>query len=145
MDVGILLVLRIIVLALLWIFILAIVRVLRRDAQALAGPAPTLKPLKGAAPRLLTIVDGPLTGSNMDISRLQELTLGRSQNADFVVNDDFASGRHARLFRRGADWFLEDLASRNGTFLAGMRIEQPEPVRLGSDIKIGQTTLRLEP
>lgn len=142
MDVGILLVLRIIVLALLWIFILAIVRVLRRDAQALAGPAPTLK---GAAPRLLTIVDGPLTGSNMDISRLQELTLGRSQNADFVVNDDFASGRHARLFRRGADWFLEDLASRNGTFLAGMRIEQPEPVRLGSDIKIGQTTLRLEP
>lgn len=151
MDLGILLIFRIGLLALLWLFILGIVRTLRKDVNTAAGPAvlqskPSLPKLgaKGSI-RLLKVIDGPLRGSHMDISNLQQLTLGRSQDADFVVGDDFASGRHARLFRRGNDWYVEDLASRNGTFVAGMRIEQPERVQLGSDIKIGRTTVRLEP
>ncbi|MEJ5998019.1 FHA domain-containing protein FhaB/FipA [Corynebacterium sp. H130] len=145
MDIGILLIFRIGLLALLWLFILVIVRTIRKDLGQAAGPAtkPTFK-AKGQ-PRLLTIVDGPLTGSHLDISTLQEITMGRSNDADFTVGDDYASGRHARLFRRGHDWFVEDLASRNGTYLGGMRIDQPEKVQVGSDIKIGRTTVRLEP
>ncbi|QGU00939.1 FHA domain-containing protein FhaB [Corynebacterium kalinowskii] len=151
MDLGILLIFRIGLLALMWLFILSIVRVLRKDLGAAAGPAvvqnrPSLPKLgaKGSV-RLLKVIDGPLTGSHMDISTLQELTLGRSQDADFVVGDDYASGRHSRLFKRGSDWYIEDLASRNGTYVMGMRIEQPEKVQVGSDIKIGRTTVRLEP
>lgn len=142
---GILLIFRIGLLALLWLFILVIVRTLRKDLGQAAGPAikPSLK-VKGQ-PRLLTIVEGPLTGSHMDICGIQELTLGRNQDVDFTVGDDYASGRHARLFRRGHDWFVEDLASRNGTYLSGMRIDQPEKVQVGSDIRIGRTTVRLEP
>lgn len=149
METGILLIFRIVLLALLWLFILGIVRLLRKDLTTAAGPAVVQNSLpklgtKGSVSRL-TVIDGPLTGSHMDISSLSEITIGRSQDAEFVVGDDFASGRHARLFKRGNDWYVEDLASRNGTFLSGMRIEQPEKVELGSDIKIGRTTLRLEP
>ncbi|MEJ5928448.1 FHA domain-containing protein [Corynebacterium sp. H128] len=151
MDVGILLIFRIGLLVLLWLFILGVMRALRTDANVAAGPAvsnsalPLPKLGNKGAPHLLKVIEGPLMGSHMDISTLQDLTLGRSQDADFVVGDDYASGRHARLFKRGNDWFVEDLDSRNGTYVAGMRIEQPERVRPGTDIKIGRTTVRLEP
>ena len=69
--------------------------------------------------------------------------MGRAQDCDFVTGDDFSSGHHARLFRRGSEWFVEDLESRNGTFVGGARIDQPERVGVGSDIKLGRTTVRL--
>src|SRR5699024_10215107 len=55
----------------------------------------------------------------------------------------YASSRHARLFRRGSQWFVEDLESRNGTFVAGNRIDQPEQVGVNTDIKMGRSTVRL--
>lgn len=94
---------------------------------------------------MLSVVEGPLTGSHMDISQLESVTLGRSQDVEFVLGDDYASSRHARLFRRGSDWFVEDLESRNGTMVGGYRIDQPERVQVGTDIKMGGTTVRLTP
>ena len=71
--------------------------------------------------------------------------MGRSPDCTFQLGDDFASARHARLFRRGSDWFVEDLDSRNGTYVGGYRIDQPERVSTGTDIKVGRTTVRLVP
>ena len=79
----------------------------------------------------------------MDISTIDELVLGRSEDCDFVLGDDYASSRHARVFRRGNHWFVEDLDSRNGTHLSGARIDQPERVDVGQDIRVGRTTVRL--
>ena len=93
----------------------------------------------------LTVVEGPLQGSHMDISSLPEVVMGRSSDSDFVLGDDYSSARHARLFRRGSQWFVEDLESRNGTFVGGYRIDQPEQVAVGTDIKLGRTTVRLIP
>ena len=62
-----------------------------------------------------------------------------------MLNDDYASSHHARLLPRGGEWFLEDLDSRNGTFLNGQRVEQPEKLQPGMEIRIGRTTLRLQP
>ena len=81
----------------------------------------------------------------MEITSVGEVVMGRSQDCDFVLGDDFASARHARLFRRGSDWFVEDLDSRNGTFVAGTRIDQPERVDTGTSIRVGRTTVRLVP
>ena len=81
----------------------------------------------------------------MAVSTLEEVVMGRSPDCTFQLGDDFASARHARLFRRGSDWFVEDLDSRNGTFVGGYRIDQPERVGTGTDIKVGRTTVRLVP
>lgn len=160
MDAAILTFVRIALLALLWVLILVALLAIRSDTNRVAGvgrtkpgasrPAPGGPPV--AAPvarreraRMLTVVDGPLTGSHMDISQLESVTLGRSQDSDFVLGDDYASSHHSRLFRRGSDWFIEDLESRNGTYLSGYRIDQPERVQLGNDIKMGGTTVRLMP
>lgn len=81
----------------------------------------------------------------MEVASLEDFTVGRAGDNDFQLGDDFASSRHARLFRRGSEWFVEDLDSRNGTFVNGVRIDQPERVSVGTDMKMGRTIVRLMP
>lgn len=146
---------RIGLLVLLWLFIFFALRAMRRDTVAAAGPVRrraggaavgTSAAQESRAPaNFITVVEGPLKGSHMELSGWNEIILGRNQGCDFILGDDFSSGRHARLFRRGADWFIEDLDSRNGTFLSGARIDQPERVVTGADIRVGRTIVRLVP
>ena len=155
MDSVILFGLRIGLLVVLWLFILFALNSMRKDVKIAAsspnrgagsgGSASSVPPAAhhGGMPPQLTIVDGPMTGSRMDLGDLTEITIGRAPDCDFLVSDDFASGRHARLIKRDSVWFVEDLDSRNGTFVHGEKIEGPVRVTSGSDIKIGRTTVRL--
>ena len=156
MDSVILFGLRIGLLVVLWLFILFALNSMRKDVKIAAsspnrgagsggGSASSVPPAAhhGGMPQQMTIVDGPMTGSRMDLGDLTEITIGRAPDCDFLVSDDFASGRHARLIKRDSVWFVEDLDSRNGTFVHGEKIEGPVRVTSGSDIKIGRTTVRL--
>ncbi len=148
MDSIILLGLRLGVLVLLWLFILLSLRALQRDAVQAATPsAASPKPAvrRGEMANQIGIVDGPLLGSHMNLGSLEEIVLGRAADCDFITGDDYSSSHHSRLFRRGSDWFVEDLESRNGTFVDGVRIDQPERVGVGTDITMGRTTVRLMP
>jgi len=151
MDSALMLGARFGLLILLWLFIFVVLAVQRRDiktaevAQRRTGGAPVPASTRREKAHEVVVVEGPLRGSHMNVSTLEDLTLGRADDNDFVLGDDFASSRHARLFRRGSDWFVEDLDSRNGTFVAGMRIDQPERVQVGTDIKMGRTIVRLMP
>ncbi|MCS5479974.1 FHA domain-containing protein [Corynebacterium hylobatis] len=153
MDSIVLQIFRIGLLLLLWFFIFMAVRAMYRDVKlaggvqtsAPAAPRRTVVPGRREAAKQLAVVEGPLKGSHMAVGTLEEVVMGRSPDSDFQLGDDFASARHARLFRRGSDWFVEDLDSRNGTFVNGARIDQPEQVGVGSDIKVGRTTVRLVP
>ncbi|SDM03331.1 FHA domain-containing protein [Corynebacterium mycetoides] len=148
MDSAIILGARFGLLILLWVFILFVLWVVRKDVVAASGArrqAVAATPVKREKARQLVVVEGPLKGSHMEIASLEDLTLGRADSSDFVLGDDFASSTHARLFRRGSEWFIEDLDSRNGTFVQGARIDQPERVSVGTDMKMGRTTVRLMP
>jgi phosphoserine phosphatase RsbU/P len=72
------------------------------------------------------------------------LVLGRSSKADVVVNDRFLSRLHARLFLRDGAWFLEDLGSRNTTFLNGRPLGEASVVRAGDVIRLAESRLVLE-
>ncbi len=153
MDSLVLLIFKIVLLVLLWFFIFMAVRAMRKDMRAAEGVLPSAAPQQRSAlptgrreaAKQLAVVDGPLKGSHMAVATLEEVVMGRSPDCTFQLGDDFASARHARLFRRGSDWFVEDLDSRNGTFVGGYRIDQPERVGTGTDIKVGRTTVRLVP
>jgi hypothetical protein len=68
--------------------------------------------------------------------------LGRHQsNCDVVLTDEMASTQHACIKMEGKQFFLHDLASSNGTFLNGRRIERREMLQDGDKIKIGETVL----
>ena len=144
---------RIGVLVILWFFIWMALRTLRTEING----ASSLRPLRPPAsmpvkrfqrsqiPRQLLVTAGPLAGSRMNLDNQGDITIGRSEKSAFVLGDDFASAQHARLINREGAWYLEDLDSRNGTFLNGQRVEQPERLTPGMEIRIGRTTLRLQP
>ena len=149
MDSAVILSARFGLLALLWVFILLVLWVQRKDVVRAAGAvrrqAKSSAPIRREKARELAVVEGPLKGSHMEIASLEDLTIGRAGDNDFQLGDDFTSSTHARLFRRGSEWFIEDMDSRNGTFVNGTRIDQPERVSVGTDIKMGRTIVRLMP
>jgi sigma-B regulation protein RsbU (phosphoserine phosphatase) len=75
--------------------------------------------------------------------RGDSLVVGRALDADVTLSDPFASRRHSRFFRTGAEIFVEDLGSRNGTIVNGQAIQQPTRVRPGDVIKISNSLIRI--
>lgn len=90
----------------------------------------------------LVIKTGPKAGQRLELDA--EMAIGR-QDGDLVLEDPEVSRRHAVLRRSGASVVVEDLESTNGTFVNEERIENPRAVRPGDQIRVGRTTLEIEP
>ena len=155
-------IIRLAFLAALWLFVIAAVGVVRTDllggpatatrrgrarqAQSLRPPRQTYPPRPQRAgrgsPRFLVVTAGTLKGTSLDLTQ-QQITLGRANDATLVLNDDYASSRHARIFPQDGQWIVEDLGSTNGTYLDRQKVTRPTPVPLGVPIRIGKTVLEL--
>ena len=61
-----------------------------------------------------------------------------------MLDDDYSSSRHARLYPEGGQWFVEDLGSTNGTFLGQARVDRPMPVTPGAPVRVGKSVLELQ-
>ena len=72
------------------------------------------------------------------------ISIGRSADADIRIDDRFASGVHARVYSRGASYYVEDMNSTNGTFLNGGRLEGEAELKDLDEIRIGETEFRFE-
>ena len=131
--------LRFLFLALLYVFLFAVVRVLVRDLRAAARePGIELGRL-----RVLASPEGePPVGVVFGLDAVT--TLGRDVNNAIVVEDRFASADHAILTFRGRTWYVEDLESTNGTFINGSEVNGLAPIGFGDELQIGQVRLRLE-
>ena len=155
---------RLAFLAVLWLFVIAAVGVVRTDlfgnavasrkarkqrqprARPPAPPKPP-RPARGSrstrsAPQQLLVTAGALAGTSLGLAD-QQITIGRANDATLVLNDDYASTRHARLFPQDGQWIVEDLGSTNGTYLDRQKVTQPTPVPVGVPIRIGKTVLEL--
>jgi hypothetical protein len=71
-------------------------------------------------------------------------SIGRAAHNTIVLEDNFASAEHALLARRGQQWWLEDLGSRNGTLLNDTPLHGASVVSAGDVITIGDTRLKIE-
>ena len=72
------------------------------------------------------------------------VVLGRSSNCDILLEDKTVSGRHARLSYHHGQWWLEDLASTNGTFLNDEPVNTAVVLTNGDQIRCGQVAGRVE-
>ncbi|GAA1619664.1 FHA domain-containing protein [Kribbella alba] len=145
-------------LALLWMFVLAVLSVIRSDlfgakvdSRALAAPAaPTgrtpkaSKPVKKkkGQPGSVTIADGPQAGVGATLTS-EPVVIGRGSDCQIRLDDDYSSTRHARVFQSEGEWWVEDLGSTNGTYLDGQRVTRAVPAEIGGSIRIGRTTLNI--
>jgi pSer/pThr/pTyr-binding forkhead associated (FHA) protein len=153
-----LLLIRLAFLAILWLFVIAAVGVVRTDLfgasrssrkarrQLKAAARPARPPRGGRSnrgePHRLLVTSGALAGTSLGLTD-QQITVGRANDATLVLNDDYASSRHARLFPQDGQWIVEDLGSTNGTYIDRQKVTQPTPVPVGVPIRIGKTVLEL--
>jgi hypothetical protein len=149
---------RVAFLAVLWLFVIAAIGVVRTDLMGTVSskvrrgrnqPAPMpppkaprpARPGRGT-PRFLVVTDGALKGVSIDLTD-QQITMGRANDATLVLNDDYASTYHARIFPQDGQWLVEDLGSTNGTYLDRQKVARPTPVPIGVPVRIGKTVLEL--
>jgi len=89
----------------------------------------------------LEIVEG--TNAGRRVAVVSPLTVGRAADADLVLADELVSRRHARVSQRGAGAVVEDLGSRNGTFVNGNQIHGPTRLVPGDQLQVGVTLVEL--
>ncbi|MEU7132822.1 FHA domain-containing protein [Streptomyces sp. NPDC046261] len=161
-------------LAVLWLFVIVAVQVIRSDlfgtrvtqrgsrrggdggrpqrAQQQTAPPQQRQQQAGGrradrgrrgAPTKLVVSEGTLTGTTVALQG-QTISLGRAHDSTIVLDDDYASSRHARIYPdRDGQWIVEDLGSTNGTYLDRTRLTTPTPIPLGAPIRIGKTVIEL--
>ena len=147
-------------LAILWIFVLSAISVVRSDmfgARVESTPradrraerqerkrTARAKPAKRprGAPTHVAITEGANAGETISLDQAP-LLIGRGSDAAIRLDDDYVSTRHARIASSGDQWFVEDLGSTNGTYIGSSRITQPTVINLGTQVRIGKTTLEL--
>jgi hypothetical protein len=149
---------KVVFLAVLWLFVIAAIGVIRTDTfgaktpsiRGGGGMAPSPQPpsappadrRRRGEPTRVMITEGPRAGTTMDLGDAP-ITIGRDNQSTLALGDDYASGRHARLFSQNGQWFVEDLGSTNGTYLGRSKVTRPQPVTVGAPIRIGKTVIEL--
>jgi pSer/pThr/pTyr-binding forkhead associated (FHA) protein len=146
-------------LALLWLFILSAVSVIRSDLfgksvrasdqpqpQELETPPPPSRRgrRQRGEPRVLMISQGSQAGLSAELAGGM-ITIGRSADCQLILDDDYVSTRHARVVATPNGIYVEDLGSTNGTYVNGQRITAPTTITLADSVRIGKSMLRLEP
>ncbi|MET7639213.1 FHA domain-containing protein [Streptomyces sp. NPDC005438] len=155
-------------LAVLWLFVIVAVQVIRSDLfgtrvtqrptprrgggeqrpqqRAPQQPAPSSRRARGGGrntPTKLVVTEGSLTGTTVTLQG-QVIGLGRAHDSTIVLDDDYASSKHAKIYQdRDGQWIVEDLGSTNGTYLDRTRLTQPTPIPPGAPIRIGKTVIEL--
>lgn len=146
-------------LGLLWLAVLGALLVMRRDiygtvisARGLglggrqgrdkAKGAGRAKAAAKSAQWNILVTEGPLTGMSLPMGD-QPIVIGRAATCTLVLEDDYASAQHARIYPQNGKWWVEDLGSTNGTMVGVTRISRPTRLDVGVSVRIGQTVLEL--
>lgn len=117
--------------------------------STVAAPAPAAQPrppkpakARRGAPRHLVVTAGSQEGLSVELGATP-ITIGRAAENTIALEDDYVSGRHARVFPHEGSWVVEDLGSTNGTFLGRTRVTAPVEIPSGATIRIGKSELEL--
>ncbi|MFQ5341755.1 MAG: FHA domain-containing protein [Anaerolineae bacterium] len=138
--------LRLLLIAGLYLFLLAVAAVAWRELRVSARSEALAMPDQTVSRRTLVVVDtGPSSLHAGDTFRLRPVTsLGRDLANTIVLPDAGASAEHALISMRDGHWWLEDMESTNGTFLNGVRLKSPTIIAPGDVIRVGHVQLKLE-
>jgi hypothetical protein len=152
-----LLVLKICLLALLYLFFFRVVRAVWAELRPLpqlpagtAAPplaAPTRKRRKessDAVPTRQLVVREPVELSGKAWALAGEVSIGRAAGCQVTIDDTYASQIHARIFNRDNQWQIEDLGSTNGTWLNRHKVAGPMVIKPGDVVQIGNTVMEMQ-
>lgn len=140
-----LLILRLLLIVLLYLFlmqvVIAITRDLRKSAAGNAYADNNAPPVVG---HLIVVDSGPsniLPGTRFDLA--PQTTIGRGPTSTILLNDNFISGEHTRLWNRNGTWYVQDAGSTNGTFVNNQPAYNALPAKSGDIIQVGFIRFKL--
>ena len=113
----------------------------RREARRAAKPVATRRGGRRAAARLAVIEPAAQKGRTFPLA--EELTVGRAAGCQVTLDDTYASQIHARVFARDGQLFVEDLGSTNGTYLNRKKVQGPMAMKRGDKLQVGNTVMEL--
>jgi pSer/pThr/pTyr-binding forkhead associated (FHA) protein len=150
-------VLKLCLLALLYLFFFRVLRAVWAEIKtpAPAGTAAPARPGKAArqarkeakqaakqpVPQLLVVEPADQKGRSYAIGN--EATVGRAAGCQITVDDSFVSQLHARVFARDGRYLVEDLGSTNGTYLNRQKVAGPMVISRGDRLQVGNTVLEM--
>ena len=129
-----LLLIRLLFVALLYLFLFAI---MKTGIGAVRGQR------KRERTWSLSVEKGPKELRGVSIVVRGLVIVGRNPGADIVIGAGYVSGRHARFSLMGQNLFVEDLGSTNGTAVNGQFINEPTALRNGDTVNVGDVAIRV--
>ena len=152
MPESLLTILKLCLLALLYLFFFRVLRAVWAEISAprVAEAAPTKAAQKrrgrdrkgGKGRTQLMVVEPPdQKGRSYDLS--DEMTVGRAAGCNVVLDDNYVSQLHTRIFRRDGQLMVEDLGSTNGTYLNNRKVSGPMVMKPGDQLRVGKTVMEL--
>ncbi len=116
-------------------------------AATAAATSPSRKDRKAAAkaakavPQLVVVEPAAQRGRSYPLGN--EASIGRAAGCQITVDDTYVSQIHARVFARDGQWMVEDLGSTNGTWMNRQKVAGPMVVTRGDRVQVGNTVLEL--
>ncbi len=127
--------LRLIFLGLVYLFVWQV-------ARSIAGHLGLRRRAAGrAGTRVVVVKSDSQAGFDFNVADAQ--VLGRSPQADIILEDPYASEFHLRLTAREGRLVLADLGSTNGTYVNGRRVTAPVDLSRGDAIQVGKTVMEV--
>lgn len=143
---------KLVLLGFVYLFFLRVLRAVWANLRTTTTP-PKAAPAPGPAPRppsgdkkslnRLKILE-PETHKGLTYELADEITIGRAAGCKISLDDTFVSQLHARVFRRDAQVFVEDLGSTNGTLCNGKKVSGAIPLKKGDRIQVGRTVMEAQ-
>lgn len=137
MSATILLILRIVSIGVVYAFIAWALWVLWQDLRR--------QSYTSATSQVMPIVLRLESESEQNVFRFtaNQITIGRDPACECCLDESTISARHARLSYHHAQWWVEDLHSRNGTFLNELAVSGPIVLTSGDTLRCGQQVLQV--
>lgn len=129
-------IIKLLFLALLFLFLWQVARAIRSHI----GVNPGARSEAGGAE--LVLLTGSTDGRRIRLRGAGQV-IGRSSEADVEIDDPYASEFHARVGLQDERIVVHDLGSTNGTYVNGRRVTSPTTVSRGDTVQIGKTTLEV--
>jgi pSer/pThr/pTyr-binding forkhead associated (FHA) protein len=129
-----LLIMRIILIALMFLFLFAIMK---------TGIGQVRGQRRQSKNWTVSVERGPKELRGVKITVRGPVIIGRSPGSDIVIGAEYVSGRHARFTIMGQNLFIEDLGSTNGTAVNGQRISEPTVLKSGDVVNVGDVAIRV--
>lgn len=139
-DQVVLFLLRMAMVVVLYLFLAWVIRALWADLRT-----GTQRRVSATMPRMVFVdaaAGGPAAGDIVPVAATT--TIGRAEDNDVVIEDEFISAHHAILRRERGAWWLSDAGSTNGTWANERKVERPVVVKAGETLRFGRLRVRFE-